>query len=179
MAIKISTEKYSEAGLSDSKFFGEILLEEKLLKGDYFSPTDVFLCALELEKMTAFDGEGSLPKSGTLLFFVDIDARPATAKVVLCEKADALVDFNEDSDCGYEVEDPVAIDFSCGETGTCCLVRDEKVKDDETCLLRFSTGEFEDVDFLSDTRGSLYFIIKTDALRNRDFSDVKVYFSEE
>lgn len=179
MAIKIRTDKNAPTGLYDSKFFGEIPLDERLIKSGYFSPTDVFLCALDLAELSRFDGAAVLPKNGMLLFFVDPETAPASAKVVYVDNADAYVCFNEDSDCGYEVEDPVAITFSAGEEGTCCLVKDDKVKDGETCLLRFRTCEFEEVDFLCDVRGSLYFIARTADILRGDFSETQLYFVEK
>ena len=54
------------------------------------------------------------------------------------------------------------------------LCRDEKVFDNEVCLLRFCPREFEELDFLSDIDGNVYFVIDKESLKKRDFSAVKL-----
>ena len=174
MAIKIKVDENSLCDLGSSKFFGEILLEEKLLKDDTFSPTDIFLCQIDLEDITMLDKANLLPHEGVLQFFIDLDASPVSCKIIYSKDADAYCAFNEESDCGYEVEEPLCIGFDSGDEGCAMLVKDEKVLSGEVCLLRFCPREFDCLDFLFDIEGKVYFIIDSEALGRRDFTQTKV-----
>lgn len=175
MAIKIKTDGKV---VGKSKFFGGIEIKDEWIEQDLFSPTDIFLCSIDLEEIKGYDADNLLPPKGKLLFFVDIDQTPATCKVLYLEEGDAYVEFNEDSECDYDVETEVPIIFESGSENTAMLIKDEKVFDGETCLLRFCPAEFDEIDFLSDVNGRLYFIIDNESLKARDFSKTKLYFAE-
>ena len=178
MSAKIKIKRGVVPHYSSSKFFGETTMEREWLDCGLFSPTDVFLCRINLEDIKGLSGAEVLPSDGALFFFIDIESEPVDCKVLYSKTADHLVDFNEEADLDYDLSEDFAIGFSEGEKNTAMLVRDDKVYENETCLLRFTPSEFEEIDFLSDMDGSLYFVIETSALKKLDFSAAKVFYCE-
>ena len=177
MSIKIKAGDFAD--LDESKFFGEIVLPEKWLKDDVFGEDEIFLCQIKLEDVAVYDRANHLPKSGTLYFF--LDGGSATTKGVVryfCGVADAYTDFNE----GFEEyeEDEIPIEISdCDEpTGSAMLCRDEKLLDNEICLLRIDANELG-IEFLKDAGGMLYFAIDKDDLKRKDFSKVVTFVGEQ
>ena len=57
MGIKLIIDEY-QTELDDSKFFGEILLPNEWLEENVFSPTEMFLCQINLEQL--FDEMGGI-----------------------------------------------------------------------------------------------------------------------
>ena len=69
MSIKLTTSDY-DVELEESKFFGEILLPEKWLMDDIFSPDEMFLCQINLEQVYEQVGKTMLKESGILYFLI-------------------------------------------------------------------------------------------------------------
>lgn len=189
MAVKISVNKNRECTPVSSKFFGETALEKRWLEDGTFSPTDVFLCRVNLAEVAQYVDYPDILKGGALYFFIDIEDEPVSGKVLFSKDASFEVDFNEagedddeedgeDDDEGYDLSEEFAIEFSKGDKNTAMFVKDDKVFDGEICLLRYFPQEFEDIDFLSDIEGAIYFIVDKKDFERGDFSGVKVYFAE-
>ena len=178
MAIKIKIKGESSID-TPSVLFGGVTVEEDWLKRESFSPTDVFLCRVDLSEIKDFPEKKMLGDKGYLYFFVDIEKNPADCKVLFSVDPDAFVEFNYDSDCGYDVENGYAIGFSAGDKGTAMFLKDEKVLNDEICLLRYDTSEFKETDFLGDLNGALYFVIAEEELKRGDLSKTKLYFVDK
>ncbi len=174
MSVKIKTGGFAD--LDASKFFGEILLPEKWLKDGIFGETEIFFCQINLEDFSSYDVGNLLPHEGMLYFFLDLEKVPAEGIVRYFDGLpEAYTDFNEEADAGYDVETELPIVFEQGaDEKTAMLCHDEKVFDNEVCLLRFCPREFEELDFLSDIDGNVYFVIDKDSLKKCDFTAVKL-----
>ncbi len=191
MAVKISVNKNRELTPASSKFFGEVALEKRWLEDGTFSPTDVFLCRVNLQEVAQYVDLPDILKDGALLFFIDIEDEPVSCRVLFTKKEDYSLDFNETGDElsdefdeeeeefeGYDTSEAFAIDFSKGDKNTAMFVNDDKVFENEVCLLRYFPEEFTEIDFLSDIAGAIYIIIDRSAFEKADFKDAKVYFAE-
>ena len=174
MSIKIKVGDFAD--LNTSKFFGEILLPESWLKDGIFGESEIFFCQINLEDLSPYDVGNLLPHEGMLYFFLDLDKAPAEAIVrYYSGLPEAYTDFNEEVDSDYDLETEVPIAFEAvADKNTAMLCRDEKVYENEVCLLRFCPREFPEIDFLNDINGKVYFVIEKESLKNRDFSAVKL-----
>ncbi len=167
MSIKLTTSDY-DVELEESKFFGEILLPEKWLMDDIFSPDEMFLCQINLEQVYEQVGKTMLKESGILYFFIDYKKRPQAVCRYYDGEVDAYTCFNEDWESDYDVINPWAIDFSLGEGDIAMLCRDENVPEDCIALLKFSADKTE-IDFMAGTNNTIYFLISLDDLKKGNY----------
>lgn len=193
MSVKLII-KDEDCDLEQSKFFGEILLPEKWLLEDAFSPDELFLCQINLDDLASSVGKTLLPDHGMLYFFIDYKKKPQAVVRYFDGEIDAYTLFNEDWEGDYDVITEWAIDFSSCldkpsfriEKGTnvqplhdfstrenfnAMLVKDENVESGEIAILKY-VPDASDMDFLSGTEKTLYFIMKESALKESDFSSV-------
>lgn len=193
MSVKLII-KDEDCDLEQSKFFGEILLPEKWLLEDEFSPDELFLCQINLDDLASAVGKTLLPDHGMLYFFIDYAKKPQAVVRYYDGEADAYTSFNEDWEGDYDVVTEWAIDFSSfldkssfrlekgenlkdendflkRENFTAMLVKDENVENGEIAILKY-VPDASDIDFLSGTKKTLYFIMKESALKEFDFSSV-------
>ena len=179
-AIKIKIDDArTDCDVNVSHFFGGVMMPESWLKGGVFSPTDLFLCVIDLSQLKKAVGASQIKDSGFLYFFVDTESSPAACKALYAESPDSYVEFNYDAETEFDVETARPIRFEKGESGSAMFIRDEKVYDGETCLLRFDTAEFKEIDFLSDLDGYLYFIIDNKSLDRGEYNKTKLYFVDK
>ncbi len=172
MSIKITVNDV-DAELDQSKFFGEILLPEKWLEDDVFSPEEMFLCQLNLSEVYESVGKTMLPESGMLYFFIDYQKNPQAVVRYFDGEADAYTMFNEDWEGDYDVytEWPMEFSLQASDKDTAMLIKDENVGEGEVALLRYVSNSL-DVDFLSDSECVMYFMISEKDLREGNFSKV-------
>lgn len=191
MSVKLII-KDEDCELDQSKFFGEILLPEKWLMENVFSPDEMFLCQINLENLYEKVGKTYLPESGMLYFFIDYKKKPMAVVRYCNEEADAYTCFNEDWEGDYDVLTEWALDYELcnsndngGEkTGNGftlykggkkdfseMLCKEDFLPDDEIALLKFTPNTSE-MDFMSDEEKLMYFIIKIEDLKKLDFSNV-------
>ncbi len=174
MSVKITVNDV-DAEMDQSKFFGEILLPEKWLEDDVFSPEEMFFCQLNLSEVYESVGKTVLPESGTLYFFIDYQKKPQAVVRFFDGEADAYTMFNEDLEGDYDVytEWPMEFSRNASDNDTALLVKDENVGEGEIALLRYVSKSL-DVDFLSDSECILYFLISEKDLREGNFSAVRL-----
>lgn len=193
MSVKLII-KDEDCDIEQSKFFGEILLPEQWLLDDVFSPDELFLCQINLDDLASAVGKTLLPDHGMLYFFIDYKKKPQAVVRYFDGEADAYTLFNEDWEGDYDVTTEWAIDFSSFldkslfrlEKGACVqnkndfsargeftamLVKDENVESGEIAILKY-VPDSSDLDFLSGTKNTLYFIMEESALKRLDFSSV-------
>lgn len=193
MSVKLII-KDEDCDIEQSKFFGEILLPEQWLLDDVFSPDELFLCQINLDDLASAVGKTLLPDHGMLYFFIDYKKKPQAVVRYFDGEADAYTLFNEDWEGDYDVTTEWAIDFSSFldkslfrlEQGACVqnkndfsargeftamLVKDENVESGEIAILKY-VPDSSDLDFLSGTKNTLYFIMEESALKRLDFSSV-------
>lgn len=193
MSVKLII-KDEDCDIEQSKFFGEILLPEKWLLDDVFSPDELFLCQINLDDLASAVGKTLLPDHGMLYFFIDYKKKPQAVVRYFDGDADAYTLFNEDWEGDYDVITEWAIDFSSRldkslfrlEKGagvqskntfsarddfSAMLVKDENVESGEIAILKYAP-DTSDLDFLSGTNKTVYFIMKESALKQSDFSSV-------
>lgn len=173
MSVKI-TVKDEDCDIETSKFFGEILLPEKWLEDDVFSPEELYFCQINLREVYDAVGKTTLPEEGMLYFFIDYASKKPKAVVRYYDgEPDAYTMFNEDWEGDYDVYTEWPMSFSLSDEGTAMLIKDEKLPDDEIVLLRYVPDSSE-VDYLTGSDKTLNFVIKKEELKNRDFSGVKL-----
>lgn len=168
MSIKINCGD-NECELESSKFFGEILLPEKWLIEDVFSPDELFFCQINLEELYEAVGKTLLPSSGILYFFINYGKKMQGIVRYTCDEVDAYTCFNEDWESDYDVVTEWPMEFTKGDEGTLLLTKDKNVGEDEIALLKYVPDSL-DIDYLTGDKKSLYFIIKEYDLKNKDFS---------
>lgn len=178
MSIKIKIND-SDCDIESSKFFGDMLLPEKWLIDDVFSPDEMFLCQINLEEVYEAVGKTLLPEEGMLYFFIDYKKKPLAAVRYSTEEADAYTCFNEDWEGDFDVYTDWEMEFSFdAKTKSRLLCKDANVSEGEIALLKYVPNE-SDMDFMADSGKALYFIINEIDLKNKDFSKVKLKFADE
>lgn len=191
MSVKLII-KDEDCELDQSKFFGEILLPEKWLMENVFSPDEMFLCQINLENLYEKVGKTYLPERGMLYFFIDYKKKPLPVVRYCDEDVDAYTCFNEDWEGDYDVFTEWALDYelynqsdkNAEKTGNGftlykgaeeefseMLCKEDFLSDDEIVLLKFAPNTSE-IDFMSYEEKSVYFIIKIEDLKKQDFSNV-------
>lgn len=176
MSIKI-TVKDQDAEMDQSKFFGEILLPEKWLEDDVFSPEEMFFCQLNLTEVYEAIGKTMLPESGTLYFFIDYKKNPQAVVRYYEGEADAYTAFNEDLESNYDVftEWPMEFTANAQKGDSALLCKDENVPDGEVALIKYLSNSL-DLDFLEDKNCALYFLISEKDLILKNFTNVTLKF---
>lgn len=174
MSVKI-TVKDCDCDLEDSKFFGDVLLPEKWLLNDVFSPDELFFCQINLEVLYESVGKTALPERGMLYFFIDYKKKPQAVVRYFDGEVDAYTSFNEDWEGDYDVYTDWNMDFSLADGDNVMLFKDENIADGEIGLLRY-IPDTTFMDFMANTETALYFVIEEEDLRKSDFSKVKLKF---
>ena len=154
---------------ANSRFFGEALLPESWLGGGEFSPTELFLCQIDLSELDSACGESPLPKEGFLYFFIDFGVSPAKGIVRYALSADSLTPFNEDYEFDDDVETPFPVSFEVKNAVTGLLCDEKKLFGGEVCLLRYGADSVNGLEFLADTDVTIMFVIDKTALEKRQF----------
>lgn len=174
MSVKIIINDV-DCDIENSKFFGDMLLPEKWLIDDVFSPDEMFLCQINLEELSDAVGKTLLPDSGMLYFFIDYKKKPLAVVRYFDGEADAYTCFNEDWDADFDVYEDwlITFDSKVDEEGSKLLYRDASIGEDEIALLVYDPSS-SPMDFMAGKDKKLYFIVKVADLKNRNFSNVKL-----
>lgn len=171
MGVKLIIDEY-QTELDDSKFFGEILLPNAWLEENVFSPTEMFLCQINLEQLYTEIGETLLPKTGILYFFIDY-GKKLTAKVRYFDgDLDGYTCFNEDWEDDFDAITDLSVEFAHGEDGVVLLANTQDLFGDDVCLLKVNTADEDVLDINLAPNKTLYFMIDKKALLSRNFDKV-------
>lgn len=174
MSVKIIISDV-DCDIEDSKFFGDMLLPEKWLIDDVFSPDEMFLCQINLEELSDAVGKTLLPDTGMLYFFIDYKKKPLAVVRYFDGEADAYTCFNEDWEDDFDVYEDWQITFDslADEEGSKLLSRNAPIEEDEIALLVYDPSS-SPMDFMAGKDKKLYFVMKVTELKKHDFSNVKL-----
>ncbi len=174
MSIKIMVED-CDCDLEDSKFFGDVLLPEKWLLNDVFSPDELFFCQINLEALYEAVGKTLLPEEGMLYFFIDYKKKPQAVVRYFDGEVDAYTSFNEDWEGDFDVYTDWKMGFFLEDGDNALLFKDENISDGEMGLFKY-TPDTTFMDFMANTETALYFVIDEKDLKSCDFSKVRLKF---
>lgn len=173
--IGIKVEKaHGEYDPGTSKFFGSPTMPEEWLADGTIGDEEFFFCQLKLSEFKAFDKEIFTNHKGFIYIFLAEDNGNYIPNIRYSEnEPDTLIDdFNAGFEFLGDVETDYSIDFfetDDATDGTRIFVKNGE----EITLLQYDPLDDGMPEFLRDTEKIAYFKMKTEDLKNRNFSKVK------
>ncbi len=149
-----------------------------------------FLCQINLSQLADLDKDGILPNSGILYFFYDfyksngdVDDKNSARLVYSNSKQLFTLTMVDDEGVDCALCTPKALSFSrlvnSGEKPNISIPLTTDIEQGYTALFCISSFKIQNSTLHFTDIGKLYFLIKTEKLAERDFSDVrtKIVFS--